>query len=130
MNRRIRIGCLAQEDCYLPLEATRGSIDNDISQLSSRLKDRCDMLIATRPHPTLGMDPVTLNGIRYVRADIRSDLRRGRIVHRLNQAQRLLGLRDLPYAGRASYFRSYVRQHLEHFRQAKVDIVHLHNTSQ
>lgn len=130
MSDRIRVGWLAPEDCVLPLQAMRGSITNDIWQLSRRLRDRCDILMATKPHPALGTVDVTVDGIRYVRADTRADLRRAELVHRLNQAQRVLGLPDLPYAGRPSYFRTYADRHVARFRAEGVDVIHLHNNSQ
>src|ERR1022692_1683471 len=106
-----RIGWLVPEDEALPVIESRGSISNVIWQLASRLADRYEIVFATRPHPVLGSADIELDGIRYVRADAAQDRARGELLHRLNQVQRRLGLRDLPYAGRSSYFRGYASRH-------------------
>ena len=51
-------------------------------------------------------------------------------MHRLNQVQRRLRLRDLPYAGRSYYFRGYASRHASRFRREGVALVNIHNNSQ
>ena len=128
--RRMRVGWLAPEDCTLPPGAHVESVTNVVWQLASRLVDRCDLVLATREHPTLGAAEIELGGIRYLRAGAVADVRRGVAVELLNKAQRKLRLPDLPYAGRPSYYRDYARTHAERFRREAVDVVHLSNTSQ
>ena len=125
-----RIGWLVPEDEALPVIESRGSISNVIWQLASRLADRYEIVFATRPHPVLGSADIELDGIRYVRADAAQDRARGELLHRLNQVQRRLGLRDLPYAGRSSYFRGYASRHASRFRREGVELVNVHNNSQ
>ena len=128
--RRMRVGWLAPEDCTLPPGAHVESVTNVVWQLASRLVDRCDLVLATREHPTLGAAEIELDGIRYLRECAAADIRRGEAVQLLNKAQRKLRLPDLPYAGRASYFRGYARSHAERLSREAVDVVHLYNTSQ
>lgn len=125
-----RIGWLVPEDEALPVIESPGSISNVIWQLATRLADRYEIVFGTRPHPVLGGADIEVDGIRYVRADAVQDRARGKLVHRLNQVQRQLGLRDLPYAGRASYFRGYAGRHASRFKREGVALVNLHNTSQ
>jgi glycosyltransferase involved in cell wall biosynthesis len=127
---RLRVGWLAQQNAVLPRDAAPASVAEVTWQLVSRLKDRCDFLLATSPHPDLGAASQCLDGIEYVRADLAGDLRRGRSIDRLNRIQRALHLRDLPYAGRSSYFRDYARQHAAALRKWNPDIVHVDNTTQ
>ncbi|HVA32055.1 MAG TPA: hypothetical protein VMU58_12395, partial [Gaiellaceae bacterium] len=128
--KRIRVGWLAPEDCTLPPGAYVESITNVSWQLASRLAGRCDLVLATRDHPTLGASDAELDGIRYMRRRAVADVRRGAAVELLNKAQRKLRVPDPPYAGRPSYFRGYARNHAEGFRREAVDVVHLSNTSQ
>ena len=125
-----RIGWLVPEDEALPVVESRGSISDVIWQLASRLADRYEIVFATRPHPVLGGADMELDGIRYVRTDAAQDRARGELLHRLNQVQRRLGLRDLPYAGRSSYFRGYASRHASRFRREGVALVNVHNNSQ
>lgn len=129
MSRRLRIAWVAQEDSQLPPTSGAGSVSEVAWQLIQRLKEPCDTLVATRPHPELATQPLMLDGVEYVRADISRDLRRARWVHRLNQMQRALGLADVPYPGRRSYFQTYARQHAEAIAEWSPDVVHLENNS-
>ncbi len=125
-----RIGWLVPEDCTLPVLASPGSVSNVIWQLATRLADRYEIVFATGPHPELGSADTELDGIRYVRAEAAEDRVRARLVHRLNQVQRRVGLRDLPYAGRSSYFRGYARRHATRLRREGVALVNVHNNTQ
>lgn len=130
MGARPALGWLAQDNAVLPLPKVRGSIDNDVAQLSRRLTGRYEITMATRPHPDHGRVPMIQDDIRYVRLDVARDEARGGRIHRLNQLQRALKRPDLPYTGRRSYFRGYARQAAEAFAAADVDLVHTHNYSQ
>jgi spore coat protein SA len=125
-----RIGWLVPEDEALPVIQARGSISDVIWQLAKRLADRYEIVFATRPHPVLGGADVETDGIRYVRADAAQDQAVSAVVHRLNQVQRRLHLRDLPYAGRSYYFRGYASRHASRFRREGVALVNIHNNSQ
>ncbi|MGZ4407359.1 MAG: glycosyltransferase family 4 protein [Gaiellaceae bacterium] len=125
-----RIGWLVPEDEALPVIESRGSISDVIWQLATRIADRYEIVFATRPHPVLGGADVEFDGIRYVRADAAQDELVGKLVHRLNQVQRRLRLRDLPYAGRSYYFRGYASRHASRFEREGVALVNVHNNSQ
>jgi len=128
--RRLRVGWLAPEDTTLPPGDHLGSVTTTVWEVVSRLSDRCEFVIGTRPHPVLGELELELDGIRYLRERAGADIRRGLAVALANKVQRKLRLPDPPYAGRASYFRGYARSHGAGFRRAEVDVIHLYNTSQ
>lgn len=128
--RRLRVGWLAPEDSTLPPDVEVGSVTNTIHQLVSRLEPTCEFVLGTREHPLLGSLDLELDRVRYRRARADGDVARVRAVTLLNQVQRRLHVRDLPPAGRASYFRGYARAHARRFAAEGVDLVHLYNTSQ
>lgn len=124
---RPRIGWLAPEDCTLPPADDPGSITTVIWETALRLGDRYELVVAARD----GVPDGTANcGISFLRAGVARDRRRGAVIEVANKFERKLGLRDLPYAGRTSYFRSYARAQAAQLRAAGVELVHLHNTTQ
>jgi glycosyltransferase involved in cell wall biosynthesis len=127
-GERPRLGWLAPEDCTLPPPPDSGSITTVIWQLATRLADRYELVLAARRFD--GPEWPGDDRIRIVRHTSPGDLRRAAAVEVVNKVERKLHLRDVPYAARASYFRGYARAQAVHLRDAGVDLVHLHNTSQ